>query len=57
MQHPISIPVDPATDLPTLLQHADLQPPQPTLVLIGGASKMTDESSDRLHHLFQTLVP
>ncbi len=50
------IPLDPTEDLTATLQTAGLQTTAPTLVIIGGASQMTQESIDRVHQLFQTVL-
>lgn len=52
----IVIPLDSTQDLAAALQRAELQSPSPTLVIIGGASQMTQESIDRVHQLFQTVL-
>ncbi|XGV98766.1 MAG: hypothetical protein ACAF41_07455 [Leptolyngbya sp. BL-A-14] len=52
----IVIPLDPNEDLVETLQTAGLQSTGSTLVIIGGASQMTQESIDRVHQLFQTVL-
>ncbi|MBW4474569.1 MAG: hypothetical protein KME45_29965 [Stenomitos rutilans HA7619-LM2] len=52
----IVLSLDPTEDLATTLQAAGLQTTAPALVIIGGASQMTQESIDRVHQLFQTVL-
>lgn len=52
----IVIPLDPTADLAAVLQAAGLPTAAPTLVVIGGASQMTQESIERVHQLFQTVL-
>ena len=52
------IQVDSSVDLSAALRQIGLQKPRPTLVVVGGASKMTDESLARLRQLFvEVLAP
>lgn len=52
----IVISLDTMEDLAATLPAVGLQTTAPTLVLIGGASQMTQESIDRVHQLFQTVL-
>lgn len=52
----IVIPLDSTKDLPAAFERAGLQTTAPALVVIGGASQMTQESIDRVHQLFQTVL-
>lgn len=54
----IALALDESADLLETLNEMGLEPSQPTLLIVGGASKMTEESMTQLKHLFvEVLAP
>ncbi|WP_432813307.1 hypothetical protein [Pantanalinema sp. GBBB05] len=55
-QKAIAAYLDSITSLPTALEQLGLTTSRPTLVLIGGASGLTDQDADQLKTLFQEVI-